>query len=94
MHVTSIRALYPGTIVSVMTQPWHFITHEHASPEAYESRIEVCRGCPHFGGVSQRCWVCGCFMPVKARIADAVCPVGRWGAVSPAGRRSRRGGSR
>lgn len=43
-----------------------------------EKRLQVCGGCENFapGGL---CRVCGCYMPLKARLLTARCPEGRWG---------------
>jgi hypothetical protein len=43
-----------------------------------DSRLAECDDCPHFGPRSGLCGVCGCYMPIKARIPIAECPIGRW----------------
>jgi recombinational DNA repair protein RecR len=40
-------------------------------------RLQTCRSCEHFLK-SERCALCGCFMPAKARVKLATCPDGRW----------------
>lgn len=40
-------------------------------------RLAICTGCPEFLA-TQQCRKCGCFMPVKARLTHASCPLGKW----------------
>jgi hypothetical protein len=41
-----------------------------------EGRLSICRECASYhAGV---CGECGCYMPLKARLATAQCPLGRW----------------
>lgn len=51
---------------------------ESVSNEEHERRISICKACEHFDG--SRCDICGCFMIVKAKMAVAECPVGKWSA--------------
>ena len=43
-------------------------------------RLAVCKRCPLYdnGFCSRAKGGCGCYMPVKAHIAQATCPKGRW----------------
>ena len=44
-------------------------------------RIETCKTCPLFsrGGFCDRSkGGCGCYMPFKTQLANAVCPKGKW----------------
>ncbi len=40
-------------------------------------RLEACRRCPELTRWEQ-CRACGCIMPLKVQIDNAVCPRGRW----------------
>jgi hypothetical protein len=41
-----------------------------------EGRLSICRECASYrAGI---CGECGCYMPLKARLATAQCPLGRW----------------
>ena len=53
--------------------------------DKYEARMAVCSTCEHFEAQSTRCGKCGCFMSLKARMAVASCPVGKWSAVTTNG---------
>ena len=52
-----------------------------ASAEVVMHRQEVCRTCDRYQPLLALCGVCHCFMPVKARLAAAECPLKKWGAV-------------
>jgi hypothetical protein len=42
------------------------------------ARLSVCAACPNYRrGV---CSACGCYMPLKAKLRAAECPVGKWPA--------------
>jgi hypothetical protein len=41
-----------------------------------EGRLSICRECASYH--SGICSECGCYMPLKARLATAQCPLGRW----------------
>jgi len=42
-----------------------------------ESRYDICKACD-FLSVLKTCKECHCIMPLKTRLVDAVCPVGKW----------------
>jgi len=42
-----------------------------------QKRIEICKTCEFFTP-RYFCSVCGCFMPVKARLPFTTCPKGKW----------------
>lgn len=48
------------------------------SDEEQKLRIAICRECPHFNHVSNRCKKCGCFMKIKTRLIIAKCPLNYW----------------
>jgi len=43
-----------------------------------DARLAECRDCEHFIKATSQCKKCGCFMKVKARLATASCPIGKW----------------
>ena len=63
----------------------------------YNKRIETCKQCPYFNAETRSCGTlvtgdevivdgevkrtCGCFMPVKAKLAFLACPLGKWSAM-------------
>jgi hypothetical protein len=42
--------------------------------------MEICRGCEFFISLTQQCKKCGCIMPAKTSLAEAVCPIHKWEA--------------
>lgn len=40
------------------------------------ARLSVCAACPNYR--SGFCFACGCYMPLKAKLASSACPVGKW----------------
>ena len=51
-----------------------------APKDIRDARWNTCKGCP-FLTKDDRCSKCGCYMKAKVAIADADCPVGKWGSV-------------
>lgn len=49
--------------------------------EETHRRLEICRACDRFLAMAQLCKECLCFMPAKARLSHAECPIGKWGPV-------------
>jgi len=38
----------------------------------------VCLSCEHLIQLTKTCKKCGCFMELKTKLQDAVCPLGKW----------------
>ena len=57
------------------------VTLEDLPDGEEERRLAICGECPKFNkgdlGFS-RCEVCGCFMVIKAKLAQASCPIEKW----------------
>lgn len=58
---------------------WDMVTPKDAqvADEIRDARLAICAGCPAYG-VDHICSECGCYMPVKAALAIATCPLNRW----------------
>lgn len=41
-------------------------------------RMEICLGCDHLIKLTNQCKECGCFMNLKTKLKDAICPIGKW----------------
>jgi hypothetical protein len=48
-----------------------------ADKEIQEKRYEICKVCKHFTAL-KTCKECGCIMPLKVKLFDAKCPIGKW----------------
>lgn len=42
------------------------------------TRYAICQACPLFDHTLFTCKSCGCFMPAKTKLLNAVCPEGKW----------------
>lgn len=43
--------------------------------EKADSRLAICKKCPHFVAKDQRCTICGCAMRMKTYLYAAHCPL-------------------
>jgi hypothetical protein len=43
-----------------------------------EARMSICNSCPSLLSVTKQCKECGCFMKIKVKLEQAVCPLGKW----------------
>jgi len=62
-------------------RPWDLFNKNmnRAPSSIVQERLKVCQSCPFFISPTQQCKKCGCIMPQKAKLADAFCPVHKWG---------------
>ena len=62
------------------TRPWDALNpNKFNSDETLSTkRYEICEGCPRFFKITKQCKECGCFMPIKTKLTEAVCPLGKW----------------
>ena len=69
------------------TRPWDIFNKniEKLEKEFVEQRLDICRGCEFFIKLTSQCGQCGCLMPLKAKLAPSVCPVGKWGPWDTSG---------
>lgn len=60
-------------------RPWDIFNPDtdYIDEETSNNRLSICEQCEHFTAVKS-CTECGCFMPVKTRLTEARCPVGKW----------------
>lgn len=62
-------------------RPWDLFNKnmERAMPIIQEKRMEICKACPAYIRFTHQCKKCGCLMDAKTKLADAVCPLNKWG---------------
>lgn len=62
------------------TRPWDLLNPNivHADEQVAKDRMDVCLDCPELIGLTKQCKQCGCVMPAKVRLLEAVCPLGKW----------------
>jgi hypothetical protein len=61
-------------------KPWDLINPniEKLNDEGVDARLSICNTCNKFIHITKQCKECGCIMPLKAKISNAVCPIGKW----------------
>jgi len=61
-------------------KPWDLLNpnEPRSEEELKEKRLSICRQCPEYVSLTTQCKKCGCFMEMKARLENAVCPIGKW----------------
>lgn len=62
-------------------RPWDMLNKnmEKVMPIIKKQRLEICKACPEFIKLTHQCKKCGCLMDAKTKLADATCPLGKWG---------------
>lgn len=65
-------------------RPWDLLNpnKEKVSDEAQKRRMDICKSCPFFIKITGQCSKCGCLMAGKTKLADASCPINKWGPNS------------
>jgi hypothetical protein len=61
-------------------RPWDLFNAQapRADGEQAQARLSICNSCEHFLKLTHQCKKCGCVMPLKVKLENAVCPVGKW----------------
>jgi hypothetical protein len=49
-----------------------------ANKDLTKSRLKICGECPELIKPTWTCKKCGCFMKVKTKLENVVCPLGKW----------------
>ena len=62
------------------TRPWDVLNPktEWLSDDDTSKRLDICRSCEFFNNLTKQCKHCGCMMPIKAKMKESACPVGKW----------------
>jgi hypothetical protein len=43
-----------------------------------QERMAICDTCPELFQLTKQCKECMCIMPLKTKLAEAECPLGKW----------------
>lgn len=46
--------------------------------EVFRERMQICKSCPSYDDLQNRCTECGCFLNQKARMVLDGCPLNKW----------------
>ena len=61
------------------TRPWDALNPENYTDEnTARKRMNICDTCPRLLRATKQCKECGCFMALKTKLTNAVCPIGKW----------------
>ena len=62
------------------TRPWDIVnpTVPKVNESLAETRFYICEECPELIKLTSQCKKCGCFMKLKVKLEQAVCPLGKW----------------
>jgi hypothetical protein len=62
------------------TRPWDALSPstEKAPDSESKRRYDICLECPRLIKITKQCLECGCIMPIKTKLKEAVCPIGKW----------------
>lgn len=62
-----------------IARPWDIFNPntEYVDNKVSDERMSICNSCEMF--MKGICKSCGCFMPIKTKMAHASCPLGKWG---------------
>lgn len=63
-----------------MAKPWDLFNPKQprSTEELVAYRLGICDTCPSFLDMTQQCKECGCIMPLKTKLENATCPLGKW----------------
>jgi hypothetical protein len=61
-------------------RPWDLLNKDigRVAETIAGTRMYICTGCKHLNQITKTCKECGCFMPLKTKLPNAYCPVGKW----------------
>ena len=73
-----------GKNLSKPVRPWDLLktSSPRATDDEASNRLSICRSCPELITLTGQCKKCGCLMNLKVKLAAAVCPIDKWGAVT------------
>jgi hypothetical protein len=66
-------------------RPWDLLNRRlgRVDRQTAVQRLQLCQECPKLVRLTRQCTECGCFMPAKAKLPNASCPLGTWGQTAP-----------
>ena len=66
-----------------MTKPWDLFNpnQPRSEEELVEYRMSICNSCEFLIELTKQCKKCGCIMPLKTKLKNSSCPIGKWDKV-------------
>ena len=61
-------------------KPWDLLNPnvEKATDLESSTRLGICEDCPEFVNLTKQCKQCSCIMPLKVKLKEVTCPIGKW----------------
>lgn len=61
-------------------KPWDLLNPNQpkSTEEIAKDRISICESCTDFIKLTHQCKLCGCIMPMKVKLENAICPKNLW----------------
>jgi hypothetical protein len=65
------------------TRPWDLLDSNapRTTDEEAFKRLDICKSCPELLPITHQCKKCGCIMSLKVKLAEASCPLDKWGVA-------------
>ena len=62
-------------------RPWVLFNEDlgRVDQDIAEKRMAICNDCEFLFVISKTCKKCSCIMPLKTKLPNAECPIGKWG---------------
>lgn len=61
------------------SRPWDALNPtNYTDEETARKRMDICEVCPRLLKATYQCKECGCFMKMKTKLTEAVCPLSKW----------------
>ena len=55
-----------------------FNKENYTEEELSKARMDICLECDRLIQLTKQCRECGCMMPLKVKLTNAKCPIGKW----------------
>jgi hypothetical protein len=55
-----------------------FNKENYTEEELAKARMDICLECDRLIQITKQCRECGCMMPLKVKLTNAKCPIGKW----------------
>lgn len=59
-------------------KPWHVLTKPNVDKSVAQKRFDICKSCDALIKATKQCRHCLCVMPLKVKVPNASCPLGKW----------------
>jgi hypothetical protein len=70
-------------MLAMNAKPWDLLKKDNHIEDDFiiNSRMSTCLDCDRYIHITSQCKECGCIMPLKTKLKNASCPLGKWDIV-------------